>query len=227
MSTPRISKKEYYQARALSYPMIDPEAEIRYIRLLRWIDVDTGPVVYEVGCKFAVLRDLIVAHGHENNAHYRGVDIDLATLEKIPRYNPQTFLCHDVNEGIPFDDNTCDYLICLEVLEHLENATFFLAEARRVLKPNGRLIISVPNPYCWSELWGNLRSYPDTEGHVASYTFQNMDALVRFGGMRIIDAMGTFTRIPFSRRITGQTRRFLTSSMLLTRSYMYLISKQS
>ena len=55
----------------------------------------------------------------------------------------ESFICHDVNSGLPLGSATADYIVCLEVMEHLENATAFLEEARRVLKPHGRVIISV------------------------------------------------------------------------------------
>ena len=48
-------------------------------------------------------------------------------------------------EEYPFDDNTFDTVICSEVLEHSICYGFILDEAKRVLKPNGRLIISIPN----------------------------------------------------------------------------------
>lgn len=42
-----------------------------------------------------------------------------------------------------------DWIVSLEVFEHLEDSDAFLAECRRVLRPGGRLILSTPNRASW------------------------------------------------------------------------------
>jgi SAM-dependent methyltransferase len=56
--------------------------------------------------------------------------------------------------GIPFSDGAYDCVICLDVLEHLENIHETLDELCRVSKHY--VIISLPNP--WAEFWHMLRS---------------------------------------------------------------------
>ncbi len=51
----------------------------------------------------------------------------------------------DLNKGIPFKRNSFDILIGLEILEHLYNPYEMMKEIKRVLKPNGYTIISMPN----------------------------------------------------------------------------------
>lgn len=46
---------------------------------------------------------------------------------------------------LPFEDNTIEYVICTEVLEHLRMGTPLLKEIFRCLIPNGELFVSVPN----------------------------------------------------------------------------------
>src|SRR5579859_2648034 len=72
--------------------------------------------------------------------------------------------------ALPFADESFDSVVLGEVLEHVENARGALAEARRVLRPNGVLVLSVPSgpermgP---SDRWaGHLRRY-DRSGLVA------------------------------------------------------------
>lgn len=47
-------------------------------------------------------------------------------------------------ENVPFADNTFECVICLDVLEHIENPKQGLAEICRVLKPGGIAVITVP-----------------------------------------------------------------------------------
>ena len=56
---------------------------------------------------------------------------------------------------MPFAGEFFDIVICLETMEHMLNPYYALMEMRRVLKPGGRLICSVPNP-----IWGHILLYP-------------------------------------------------------------------
>jgi hypothetical protein len=60
--------------------------------------------------------------------------------------------------------------------------------------PGGKLMLSVPNVYCWMEWLDNTRRARDIKGHIATFTQQNIDAL-GFCGMTLRDVKGTFTRI--------------------------------
>lgn len=44
----------------------------------------------------------------------------------------------------PFADNYFDIIFCLDVLEHFENFEPYLVEIKRILKPGGQLIVSLP-----------------------------------------------------------------------------------
>lgn len=221
-----ISKREFYRSRGETYDIEDDEETVvRYRNAIAWMDVHDAVVVREVGCKFAVVRDML--SNRVPGADYVAIDIDQATLRRIPGYDPSRFICHDVAEGLPFASGSSDYILCLEVLEHLESPSAFLTEVERVLKPGGRLILSVPNPYSWMDWVPNLRKQPDAEGHISSFTYQNIDALLRFAGLTLVDTTGTYTRVPFSRRLLGRHRIARTSNVLLSRSMMYLIEKPS
>lgn len=57
------------------------------------------------------------------------------------------FVHHDLSYGIPFNDNTVDFVYSSHFLEHLflKDAAFILKESLRVLKPGGVVRISVPD----------------------------------------------------------------------------------
>jgi len=47
-------------------------------------------------------------------------------------------------ENNPFEDNNFDLILCLEVLEHIENYQDAIKEMYRILKDDGRLLLTVP-----------------------------------------------------------------------------------
>jgi len=71
---------------------------------------------------------------------------------------------------LPFEDDTFDCVIASEILEHLDNDDHALDEIGRVLKPGGKLAVSVPRwgpeAICWA-LSSEYRQTPG--GHVRIY----------------------------------------------------------
>ncbi|MEW8996150.1 methyltransferase domain-containing protein [Clostridium sp.] len=62
--------------------------------------------------------------------------------------NEPADLIHDVREGIPLEDNISNMIFCEHFLEHLDyprSVYKFINECYRILKPNGKLIIGVPD----------------------------------------------------------------------------------
>jgi SAM-dependent methyltransferase len=47
---------------------------------------------------------------------------------------------------LDFDDGEFDVVVCFEVIEHVDEGARALAELKRVLKPDGLLVVSSPNP---------------------------------------------------------------------------------
>lgn len=65
------------------------------------------------------------------------------------------FVQGDLDQPLPFADASFDVIVCLEVLEHITAQPTAVAEFHRLLRPGGRLIVSVPDPDCedgWAEV---------------------------------------------------------------------------
>jgi SAM-dependent methyltransferase len=49
-------------------------------------------------------------------------------------------------EQLPLEDNSTDFVLCTQVLEHLPSPAAGVAEINRILRPKGRAILSIPIP---------------------------------------------------------------------------------
>ena len=74
---------------------------------------------------------------------------------------------------LPFEEDHFDVVISFETLEHLEAQDAMLAEFRRVLKPEGFLLISSPDRAVYTDLQGN-----DNPHHVRELYRDEFEALL-------------------------------------------------
>ena len=62
-------------------------------------------------------------------------------MDPVADFHPD--IVGDIHK-MPFGDNSIDAIICLAVLEHVENPILAMSEIHRVLKPGGYCLIYVP-----------------------------------------------------------------------------------
>jgi SAM-dependent methyltransferase len=100
-----------------------------------------GGTCLDYGCGDAKRYGKIL---QEMGFDYRGVDISETAVRQAAALGLNaSVLNSDGTTNLP--DESCDFAICFEVFEHLMEPHHALAEIRRVLKPGGYLICSVPN----------------------------------------------------------------------------------
>ena len=87
--------------------------------------------------------------------------------------------------ALPLASSTFDVVICSEVLEHIPDHRTAVQEAVRVLKPAGRLAISVPRYFPERVCWALSRDYRNSSGgHIRIYRTRELIRLVESAGMR-------------------------------------------
>ncbi len=79
-----------------------------------------------------------------------GIDVSPMSVAVARDRNVGEAVVGDVEE-LPFEDDSFDFAVCLDVIEHLEDDRTPLRELRRVVAPGGTLLITVPAyPWLWS-----------------------------------------------------------------------------
>ena len=116
------------------------ERKVNYLhrKVVEILENEPRMKLLELGAGTGELANQVKGKGFEVVAQ----DID----EKLFRYKDKIeFMQGDLNQGLPFADSSFDYVVMLEVIEHLKNPFFVLKEINRILKPHGILLISTPN----------------------------------------------------------------------------------
>jgi len=89
---------------------------------------------------------------------------DYITIDRVML--PGVDIVCDITRGLPFENETVDEIICIHVLEHIQNLEFVMREFHRILKPGGSLKIWVP--HCFSP-----GAFGDST-HVRFFTFETL-----------------------------------------------------
>ncbi len=87
------------------------------------------------------------------------LDLPFTYLPLLKEKFPDAFILQGDGTNMPFSDNTFDWLVCSEVLEHVPNREDMISEFSRVLKPDGTLILTTPNWLCLYGLFRKLAEF--------------------------------------------------------------------
>jgi ubiquinone/menaquinone biosynthesis C-methylase UbiE len=112
---------------------------------------------------------------------YIGVDVSREVIsEANSRYPHRNFVVASAY-ALPFEDESFDFVIACEVLEHLERPDDALREIERVCKDY--LLVSVPREPLWSSLnmlrGKYIMTFGNTPGHVQNFTIRAVRKLVQ------------------------------------------------
>lgn len=123
--------------------------------------------------------------------------------QPVPTYKEADF-------GIP--DAQFDCVVSIDVLEHLEQDQPCLKELKRVLKPNGRAVVTVPNgdpKLLANQIKWKLGMTPEVYGHTrAGYTIAELSDSIRTAGL--------------TPQKTGGYSRFVTEMLELVINFGYV-----
>jgi SAM-dependent methyltransferase len=129
--------------------------------------------------------------------------VDLQDVPKPDNYK-EVFTINLNKQKLPFNDKIFDTVIAGDLIEHVENPSHLLREMNRVLRQNGKIVLSTPHAnHLWTILhnWF-LRSFvndPDRGEHLQNWTILDMIRLLKINGFKMKKLWGTECEFPITK----------------------------
>jgi SAM-dependent methyltransferase len=145
--------------------------------VLRDMQIPPGAAVLDAGCGSGRTLDELRRYGHA-----AGTEINPDGVMAARRRG------HDVHEApverLPFDDASFDLVTCLDVIEHTDDDVRSMRELRRVTRPGGQAVLTVPaHPRLWSR-------HDEMNGHRRRYTRRTLTAAAVNAGWSVTRMTG-------------------------------------
>jgi len=127
------------------------EASIHLARYIIAKNYCKGLRVLDAGCGEGYGSKLLVSWGAD---YVLGVDIDKDSVEKASNIfggEKTEYISANISNMSFVEDSSFDMAVSFEALEHVEDSEAFLREIKRIVKPDGIIIISCPNDHYYYE----------------------------------------------------------------------------
>lgn len=90
-------------------------------------------------------------------------------------------------EKIPLPDKSVDFIVANAILEHIPDEQRAIDEWKRILRPHGKIFITVPLSlrYIWPFLWPVNYAHDKRMGHLRRYNLQNLQEKFKLRVLRV------------------------------------------
>ena len=189
-----------------TYKRTDPYSS--HSQIIEWIDRERPGEVLEVGTATGYLTSEMTKRG----CAVTGIEQD-AEMAKIAQQHCRKMIVADV-ETLDFSElGRFDAVILGDVVEHLRNPREFLQKMAQVLKPGGKVLISLPNI---ANIWVRLNllfgrfNYSRVgildETHLRFFTLESSKKIARESGLEVISTSVTPVPLPLILPSTSEGR---------------------
>ncbi len=139
-----------------------------------------GGRILDIGCGLGFLLEQLSSRWIRYGCDYSQFAVDYCKRKGLGT------LYHGDLFDLKLDDDFFDVVSARYVLEHLKDPGRFLSEIRRILKPGGRLVVSVPN---WgglcAKLFGEFFRLNSPEEHIYWFTRSSLTSYLAKNGFEI------------------------------------------
>jgi SAM-dependent methyltransferase len=169
--------RDYYEElwQRLPGELEPPDRELRLRFMLA--HVARGDRVLDLGCGDGWMTAELARAG----AAPTGVEVAQAAIDRGRGRHPDLDLrLAPIDGPLPVSDNACDVVWASEVIEHVADTARWLSEIRRVLRPEGRLLLTTPNHSRLRLLVAGIELYSEPLGdHLHLYSTNSLREVLR------------------------------------------------
>ncbi len=163
------------------YRRIALSDHVRFVERALRESEESGPVL-DVGCGGGLFLGMM----RERGARVVGLDFSIDAARAAWISNKVPAAC-SVLSSAPLRPESCAAVTMFHVLEHLYDPRCYLRAAHELLRPDGRLIIQVPNAGCWQFLllgasWNGV----DVPRHLYNFRPPDLERLLDSTGFEVL-----------------------------------------
>ncbi len=150
-------------------------------------DCEQQGTVLDVGCGGGLFLQLLKERGKSGDpGRFIGLDFSLDAAFAAWKHAGIPTVCGSLTSA-PMAPGSCAVVTMFHVLEHLYDPASYLEAAHRLLGPDGRLVIQVPNAACWQFLlFGERWNGIDVPRHLIDFRASDMDQLLDVCGFEVL-----------------------------------------
>jgi SAM-dependent methyltransferase len=163
-----------------------------------------GKTLLDVGCGSGGFLNWAHARGFE----VTGLDFDARRLELVKTKLGLT----DVHQGGLLDfktDQRFDAITMFQVLEHLDNPAEWLAAAKKLLKPGGKLFLGTPNrDRTFNPFVDGMAQVDNPPNHLTRWRASSLSAFLEKNGLRVLEIKSLGIPLPLYALMLRNKLRF-------------------
>jgi ubiquinone/menaquinone biosynthesis C-methylase UbiE len=197
--------RDYYEElwERLPEQLDPPDLELR----LRFLAAEIGPGdrVLDLGCGDGMRTGEIARRAQA----VTGADVAETALRRAQDRHPELDFAWVPSDGqLPFADNAFQAIWSSEVIEHVADTARWLSEARRVLAPGGRLLLTTPDHGRLRLAAHGIERYSEPLGdHLHLYTRRSLRGVLAEFGFGEVQVHATGGWPGFRRLLLARARR--------------------
>lgn len=162
--------------------------------LIKWFGSFKGKKLFKSDLWDEVKNTKLLRWAHQRGAKCFGIDISRKVLLAVKKEAKYVKARYGDIRKIPFPKNSFDLIASIGTVEHFPDSIKALQEMKRVLKPGGVAMISVPVKY---DLWGRFLFIGLLQklglyhyGYEIQYKRGEFKALLKKAGFKVLDGEG-------------------------------------
>lgn len=147
--------------------------------------IDDRKTIVDIGCGEGILLEKIVQRFTQKTAI--GIDASIENVSICKTHNLKVY-AGSVYE-LPLDDSSCDCVLFIEVIEHLDDPEKAIKEIYRVLNKDGKLILLFPHDSMFKLVRILTFKYKEAfydAGHVRQFNPKDMERMLETASFRVL-----------------------------------------